>query len=88
MVSHTCKTPTPGCFRCELNEDEMKPDKAKKVPKATVKRVEAVLERAMYQYSDYVQDQSNSWLLLPRDHTAFMRARVALLRLLREARRG
>lgn len=63
----------------------------KKVSEATIKRVEAVLERAMSEYAHYVQREievGGSWPLNSRDHTAFWRARVALLRLLREARRG
>jgi hypothetical protein len=23
MNAHDCSTPTPGCYRCELNEDEL-----------------------------------------------------------------
>lgn len=92
MANHTCKKITKGCFRCELNEDEMKPDKTKKVPKATIKRVEAALDRAMTEYADYVErevEMGGSFVLAhATDHTAFRRARVALLRLLREARRG
>jgi CO dehydrogenase/acetyl-CoA synthase beta subunit len=66
--------------------------KPKKPRKTITERVEAVLARAMHDYADYCEGEralgGSYWVVFPREHSAFSRARRSILRLLREVARG
>ena len=66
--------------------------KTKKPRKTLAQRVEDVLARAMHDYADYCEEErslgGSYWVVFPREHSAFSRARRSILRILREVARG
>ena len=70
----------------------MAKSKTKKPRKTLEQRVEDTLARAMRDYADYCEGVralgGGYWMVFPREHSAFSRARRSILRLLREVARG
>jgi len=66
--------------------------KTKKPRKTLAQRVEDTLARAMHDYAGYCEEEralgGSYWVVFPRDHSAFFRARRSILRLLKEVARG